>query len=283
MKWGQFELHLISDGSLWLDGGAMFGVVPKVLWEKKSPPDERNRIRLALNCLLIQTAEKNLLIDTGCGFNYTEKEIEIYRIEHKTDLLRELKRFDVPPEKIDFVINTHYHFDHCGGNTRLEGDELVPNFPNATYLVSRKEYEDANNPNERTVATYFPHNWKPLEQKGLLHVVEEDKEIVPGVTLVQTPGHTAGHQSVKVESEGRILFYMADLCPTSAHLSLPWIIAYDLFPLTTLEVRKRIYPQAVDEKWLLFFEHDPKLPLGRLSQENGKYILEPEPWQEAEG
>ncbi len=283
MKWGQFELHLISDGSLWLDGGAMFGVVPKVLWEKKSPPDERNRIRLGLNCLLIQTAEKNLLIDTGCGFNNTEKEIEIYGIEHETDILRELQRIDVPPEKIDFVINTHFHFDHCGGNTRWEGDELVPNFPNATYLVSRKEYEDANHPNERTVATYFPHNWKPLEQRGLLHFVEEDQEIVPGVTLVQTPGHTAGHQSVKVESEGRILFYMADLCPTSAHISLPWIMAYDLFPLTTLEVRKRIYPQAVDEKWLLFLEHDPKLPLGRLSQKNGKYILEAEPWQEAEG
>ncbi len=283
MKWGQFELHLISDGSLWLDGGAMFGVVPKVLWEKKSPPDERNRIRLGLNCLLIQTAEKNLLIDTGCGFNNTEKEIEIYNIEHETDILRELQRIDVPPEKIDFVINNHYHFDHCGGNTRLEGDEFVPTFPNATYLVSRQEYEDANHPNELTVATYFPHNWKPLEQRGLLQFVEEDQEIVPGVTLVQTPGNTAGHQSVKVESEGNILFYMADLCPTAAHISLPWIMAYDLFPLTTLEVRKRIYPQAVDEKWLLFLEHDPKLPLGRLSQENGRYILEAEPWQEAEG
>ena len=281
MKWGQFELHLISDGSVWLDGGAMFGVVPKSLWEKKTSPDEKNRIRLGLNCLLIRAAEKTLLIDTGCGFNYTEKEFEIYRIEHETDILQELEKIDVSPEKVDFVINTHYHFDHCGGNTRREGEELVPSFPNATYLVSRQEYEDANHPNERTVATYMPHNWKPLEERGLLQKVDEDQEIVPGVTLVSTPGHTAGHQSVKVESEGKILFYLADLCPTSAHVALPWIMGFDLFPLTTLEVRKRIYAQAVDEEWLLFFEHDPVSPLGRLSQENGKFTLACEPWGES--
>jgi glyoxylase-like metal-dependent hydrolase (beta-lactamase superfamily II) len=283
MKWGQFELHLISDGNVWLDGGAMFGVVPKSLWEKKTSPDEKNRIRLGLNCLLIRTAEKTLLIDTGCGFNYTEKEFEIYRIEHETDILQELEKIDVSPEKVDFVINTHYHFDHCGGNTRREGEELVPSFPNATYLVSRQEYEDANHPNERTVATYMPHNWKPLEDRGLLQKVDKDQEIVPGVTLVSTPGHTAGHQSVKVESEGKILFYLADLCPTSAHVALPWIMGFDLFPLTTLEVRKRIYAQAVDEEWLLFFEHDPVSPLGRLSQENGKFTLACEPWGESKG
>ena len=260
----------------------MFGVVPKSLWEKKTSPDEKNRIRLGLNCLLIRTAEKTLLIDTGCGFNYTEKEFEIYRIEHETDILQELEKIDVSPEKIDFVINTHYHFDHCGGNTRREGEELVPTFPNATYLVSRQEYEDANHPNERTVATYMPHNWKPLEERGLLQKVDEDQEIVPGVSLVSTPGHTAGHQSVKVESEGKILFYLADLCPTSAHVALPWIMGFDLFPLTTLEVRKRIYAQAVDEEWLLFFEHDPVSPLGRLSQENGKFTLACEPWEESQ-
>ncbi len=282
MKWGQFELHLISDGDIWLDGGAMFGVVPKVLWEKKTSPDERNRIRLGLNCLLIQTAEKNLLIDTGCGFNYSEKELEIYRIEHETDILQELQKIDVSPEKIDFVINTHLHFDHCGGNTRKEGEEHVPNFPNATYLVSGKEHEDANHPNERTVATYLPHNWKPLEERGLLQVVDEDQEVVPGVTLVSTPGHTAGHQSVRIESEGKILFYMADLCPTSAHISLPWIMGFDVLPLTTLEVRKRIYAQAVDQEWLLFFEHDPEYPLGRLSREDGKYALASEPWGESQ-
>ncbi|MFQ5930397.1 MAG: MBL fold metallo-hydrolase [Acidobacteriota bacterium] len=278
MKWGQFELHLISDGNVWLDGGSMFGVVPKVLWERKTTPDEQNRIRLALNCLLIQCGEKNLLIDTGCGFKYTEKEIRIYRIEHETDILRELQRFEVRPEEVDFVINTHYHFDHCGGNTRLEGDKIVPTFPNATYIVRRQEYEDASHPNERTVATYFPHNWKPLEERGLLRIIDQDEEIIPGVTAVHTPGHTAGHQSVKVESQGKTLFYIADLCPTSAHVPLPWIMGYDVFPLTTLEVRKRIYPQAAEEKWLLFFEHDPELPVGYLSKEDDKYTLEPDTW-----
>ena len=279
MKWGQFELHLISDGNVWLDGGSMFGVVPKALWERKTTPDQQNRIRLALNCLLIQSGETNLLIDTGCGFKYTEKEIRIYRIEHETDILRELQRFEVRPEEVDFVINTHYHFDHCGGNTRLEGDQVVPTFPNATYIVRRQEYEDANHPNERTMATYFPHNWKPLEERGLLRIIDDDEEIMPGVILVHTPGHTAGHQSVKVKSEGKTLFYIADLCPTSAHVPLPWIMGYDVFPLTTLEVRKRIYPQAAEEKWLLFFEHDPELPVGYLSKENNKYILEPDIWE----
>ncbi|MDA2934300.1 MBL fold metallo-hydrolase [Acidobacteria bacterium AH-259-D05] len=282
MKWGLFELHLISDGSVWLDGGAMFGVVPKVLWEKKTSPDEKNRIRLGLNCLLIQTDQKNLLIDTGCGFKYTEKERQIYRIEHETNVLRGLEHAGVGPEDIDFVINTHYHFDHCGGNTRCEGEEVVPNFPCASYLISRREYDDANQPNERSAATYFRHNWKPLEERGLLQIFDEELEVVPGVTVVHTPGHTAGHHSVKVESEGKVLFYMADLCPTSAHIGLPWIMGYDLYPLTTLETRKRIYPQAVDGKWLLFFEHDPEFPLGYLSRENGKYVLQREPWRERE-
>ena len=278
MKWGQLQLHLISDGSLWLDGGAMFGIVPKVLWQKKTPPDEQNRIRLAINCLLIQTGEKNVLIDTGCGFKYSEKEIQIYRIEHETSVLKELERISLGPGDIDIVINTHFHFDHCGGNTVREGEEIVPTFPRATDWISRQEYEDANHPNERTAATYFPHNWNPLEERGVLHVFDDEPEVVPGVKLVQTPGHTAGHCSVKIESEGQVMFFIADLCPTSAHVRLPWIMGYDLFPMTTLQVRREIYTQAVEEKWLLFFEHDPECPLGYLVKEEGQYALKPEPW-----
>ena len=278
MNWGQLQLHRISDGNLWLDGGAMFGIVPKALWQKKTPPDEQNRIRLALNCLLIQNGEKNILIDTGCGFKYSEKEIQIYRIEHETNLLKELERVSLGPGDIDIVINTHFHFDHCGGNTVCQGEKIVPTFPRATYWISRQEYEDANHPNERTAATYFPHNWRPLEERGLLHIFDEEPEVVPGVKLIHTPGHTAGHHSVKIESEGQAMFFIADLCPTSAHILLPWIMGYDLFPMTTLQVRRQIYAQAVEEKWLLFFEHDPECQLGYLSKKGGRYVLQPEPW-----
>lgn len=280
MKWGQFELQLVSDGSLWLDGGAMFGVIPKSLWEKKAKPDCHNRIRLGLNCLLVRNGQHNLLIDTGCGFKYTKRQLEIYNIEHETNVLRELERFSIVPEEIDFVVNTHFHFDHCGGNTRIEGEEIVPTFPNATYVVRQQEYEDANSPNERTAATYFQDNWKPLEKAGLLSKVSEDEEIISGVTVVHTPGHTAGHQSVKIESEGKTLFYFADLCPTSAHVSLPWIMSFDLFPMTTLEVRKEIYEQAIQEEWLLFLEHDPEVPTGYLRKEKQKFVLEPDSWEE---
>lgn len=280
MKWGRFDLHLISDGNFWLDGGAMFGVVPRVLWEKKSAPDEKNRIRLALNCLLIQTAGNNVLIDTGCGHKYTEKEMRIYRIEHGTDILRELGERGLSAEQIDLVINTHYHFDHCGGNTLFHNSEAVPTFPNATYVVRRREYEDATHPSERTSATYLSHNWESLEKRGMIRFVDKEEEILPGITLVHTPGHTAGHQSVKIQSEGETLFYLADLCPTSAHIPLPWIMGFDVFPLTTLEVRRRIYRQAIDEEWLLFFEHDPVVTAGYLREEGGKYILVPESWRE---
>ncbi|MEE8349600.1 MAG: MBL fold metallo-hydrolase [Acidobacteriota bacterium] len=279
MKWGQFQLHLISDGTLWLDGGAMFGVVPKNLWQKKTPPDSQNRIRLGLNCLLIQNGEKNILIDTGCGSKYSKKEIQIYRIEHETNLLQELGRVSLEPADIDIVLNTHFHFDHSGGNTCYQGDEVVPTFPRARYWISRREYEDANQPNERTAATYFPHNWRPLEERGLLHLFDDEPEVVPGVKLVHTPGHTAGHYSVKIQSEDQVMFFIADLCPTSAHVPLPWIMGYDLFPVTTLQVRKRIYQQAVEEKWLLFLEHDHDFPLGYLSREEGRYVLQPKPWE----
>lgn len=280
MKWGQFGLHLISDGDYWLDGGAMFGVVPKVLWEKKVRPDEKNRVRLGLNCLLIRTEKNNVLIDTGCGHKYSQKEIQIYRIEHSTDILQELEKLGLSAENIDLVINTHYHFDHCGGNTRSQDGEVVPTFPNASYVVRRREYEDAVQPNERTSATYLSHNWKPVEEKGRLRLIDDDEEILPGITLIHTPGHTAGHQSVKIDSQGKTLFYLADLCPTAAHIPLPWIMGFDVLPLTTMEVRRRIYRQAVEEDWLLFFEHDPVVTTGYLQEQNGKYRLVPESWKE---
>ncbi len=280
MQWGDFLIHRVSDGGLWLDGGAMFGVVPKPLWSKQTTPDERNRIPLGLNCLLIRTPRKNVLIDTGCGHKYSPKEIDIYRIEHPTDVVQQLAGLGLQPEDVDLVINTHLHFDHCGGNTRIDGGRAVPTFPNATYVVRHQELADASRPNERTRATYFEHNWKPLEERGQLQVIGEDCEILPGIRLINTPGHTLGHQSVLIESRGQTLLYIADLCPTTAHLPLPWIMGYDLYPMTTLETRKRIYAQAAQQGWLLFFEHDPRNFAGYLRQEGGNYILQPHHWED---
>ncbi len=281
MKLGRFQLHRISDGELRLDGGAMFGIVPRVLWERKTEPDERNRVRLGLNCLLIRTGNENILVDTGCGNKYSQKELDIYGIVHPTDVVGELRRVGLQPEDLDFVINTHFHFDHCGGNTRWQGDAVVPTFPRATYVVRREEYEAATHINQRTAGSYFSHNWESVENAGKLQILEQDGEIVPGVSVVHTPGHTLGHQSVRVESEGQIVFYLADLCPTSVHVPLPWIMGYDLFPLTTLEIRKRIYRQAIEEEWLLFFEHDPKITSGYLSEKEGRFALEPSDWDDS--
>ncbi len=279
MKFGKFDLQVVSDGNFWLDGGAMFGVVPRVLWEKKTAPDEKNRVRLGLNCLLIRTGSQNVLIDTGCGEKYTEKEIRIYRIEHDVTLVGQLARLGLAPGDIDVVINTHFHFDHCGGNTCHNGDSIVPTFPKAEYIVRQDEYQDASHPNDRSAASYYDHNWRVLRERRMLRLVDRDEEIVPGLRLLHTPGHTRGHQSVLVESEGRSLLFMADLCPTSAHIPLPWIMAYDLYPLTSLEVRKDIYKRAVAGNWLLFFEHDPEQPAGCLQETDGKYLLAPFKWQ----
>ncbi|MEJ2079843.1 MAG: MBL fold metallo-hydrolase [Acidobacteriota bacterium] len=272
LKIGDFEVSLISDGTFALDGGAMFGVVPRVLWEKRMQPDERNRIRLGLNCLLIRTGRENVLIDTGCGFKYTEKQRSIYDISHETSIFAELDRLDLSPEDIHWVINTHLHFDHCGGNTILrDGGTSEPAFPRARYVVQQEEFEEAEHANERNRASYLPENWRPIREAGQLETINGPVEILPGIHLEPTPGHTLGHQSVRIESGNQTLFYIADLCPTTAHVPLAWVMGYDLFPLTTMETRRRIYRRAIGEDWLIFFEHDAESPLGRLELQDGKF------------
>ena len=258
----------------------MFGIVPRVLWKQRMPPDKRNRVHLGLNCLLIRTGHEILLVDTGCGRKYSAKERDIYGIGRESDIVSGLASLGLGPGDVDLVINTHLHFDHCGGNTRWEGDEAVPTFPNATYIVAMQDYATGIDRNERTAASYRPENWVPLEERGQLQVLEGEKEIVSGVSLVHTPGHTPGHHSVKVQAGDKTVFYLADLCPTIAHVPLPWIMGYDLLPLTTLETRKRIYPQAVEEAWLLFFEHDPQVVAGYMKQKDDKFVLEPAEWKD---
>ncbi len=271
MTWGDLEVHVLSAGAMRLDGGAMFGVVPRVMWEKVAPPDDKNRIRLGLNCLLVRSEAGSLLIDTGCGNKLSEREVSIYQLEQQPGLEAELAGHGLNPEQIDVVVNTHLHFDHAGGNTRRVGDTLKPAFPRAKYVVQRRELADAEAANERTRASYFPENWRPLAESGQLQLLDGPAEVLPGVFCEPTPGHTAGHQSVRLESAGKTLFYIADLCPTLAHVPLPWIMGYDLYPLTTLETRRSVYRRAVAGNWLICFEHDPDHPWGRIAEVDGKY------------
>lgn len=276
MKLGKFEIYPTTDGSLRLDGGAMFGIVPRVLWGKVCPPDEKNRIYMALNCPLIKTSKYNILIDTGTGPKCSEKIRQMYGIENNPSLRKSLSNYGVSIEDINIVINSHLHLDHCGGDTTFDdAGRIAPTFPNAKYFIHKDEWEDALNINERTKGSYIQEDFLPLWDSGNLELVEGDEiEIVKGVSMVRTGGHTQSHCCIKIRSEGRTAFYLADLIPTVAHLPYPYIMGYDLFPLDTLKQKKRILPQAFEEHWLLMFEHDPKTYMGYLKKKDDKFFIE---------
>ncbi|MBA3644919.1 MAG: MBL fold metallo-hydrolase [Gemmatimonadaceae bacterium] len=275
---GDLTVHAIQAGGQKLDGGAMFGVVPKPLWEKRIAADERNRIQLGMRCLLIEHPEGLVLIDTGAGNKESAKFHDIYGLENEgadkgTALDDGLKQLNIAPKDIPVVINTHLHFDHAGGNTRLgETGEVEISFPNATYYVRAGEYDYAMNPNERTAASYFERNYVPLKKSGQLQLVSSDREIVAGIRVMHTPGHTPHHQSILIESAGERALYLGDLCPTSSHLALPWIMGYDVEPLVTLETKRRILAQAENENWCLIFEHDATTPWSRIRHDGKSYV-----------
>jgi glyoxylase-like metal-dependent hydrolase (beta-lactamase superfamily II) len=269
VKLGDLEFHVISAGRVLLDGGAMFGVIPRPLWEKKMAPDARNRITLSMNCLLIKTAGKRILVETGAGDKMNAKLSDIYGLEGPF-LIDGLRNHDLRPEDIDIVVNTHLHFDHCGGNTRVERDKVVPTFPNAHYIVQRGEFEHAENPNERDQASYFRENYAPLKAAGIFTLLESDTVIAPGVELLRVPGHTANMQCVKLTGAGKTAFSFADLVPTTAHLALPWIMGYDLYPMTTLENKKRWIPEVLRQGWLALFTHDVRVQAAYLRERSGE-------------
>jgi glyoxylase-like metal-dependent hydrolase (beta-lactamase superfamily II) len=268
---GRFRVHAIQAGGQKLDGGAMFGVVPKPLWERRIPADERNRIQLGMRCLLIEHDIGLVLIDNGVGNKESAKFRDIYGVENEgttspgaTRLEDGLAALGHSTADIALVIDTHLHFDHAGGNTRQVGDRIELTFPRARYVVQKGEYEYATHTNERTAGSYFPHNFVPVAEAGRYDFVDGEKEIIRGVTLVPTPGHTPHHQGVLIDGGGDRAFFLADLAPTAAHLPLPWIMGYDVEPLRTLESRRAIYQRATAENWLMVFEHDATTPWGRL-------------------
>ncbi|MBE7446681.1 MAG: MBL fold metallo-hydrolase [Planctomycetia bacterium] len=276
MRLGKFEIYPVADSDIYLDGGAVFGVVPRVMWEKIYPPDDRNRIQIALHCPLIVTKKYNILVDTGLGTKHSEKFCHIYGIEKKSNLLKSLYRFGYEPQDIDLVINTHLHFDHAGGNTTLnEKSEIVQTFPKARYFVQKGEMEAATNSNERTRASYRTEDFLPLDNSQSLILVNEDiVEVDKGISLIKIGGHTRHHQCVKIESEGHVAFFLGDLVPTVAHVHYPYISGYDLFPLETLENKKKVLRQAFEEHWLLIFQHDPKVRMGYLKKVDGRFEVE---------
>jgi glyoxylase-like metal-dependent hydrolase (beta-lactamase superfamily II) len=276
MKLGAFEIYPLSDGSFRLDGGAMFGVVPKALWQRCCAADELNRIPLSLTCLLIRAHGKNILVDTGLGSKEDPRFKEMFAVDRAISLELSLKRLGLSRDDIDLVINTHLHFDHAGGNTMDNGSgTLVPAFPKARYVVQRGEYDDAVQANERTRASYRRDNFLPITEADRWDLLDGDTELLPGITAMVTQGHTRYHQGIKIESEGRTAFYLGDLIPTVCHLPLPYIMGYDLSPLQTLETKRWVLDRAFEEKWLLLFEHDPIVQAGRVRQDtDGKYVLD---------
>ena len=264
MEFGLMNIFPVSDGSFRLDGGAMFGGVPRAIWEKTNPPDEKNRVTLGLNPLLIQSEGKNILVDTGIGDKGGKKFNSLYGVEKNRTLTGSLVELGLKPDDIDIVICTHLHFDHAGGNTVREKRELRPAFPNARYIVQRGEWEAATNPNERTRASYRPEDFLPLMDAGVLELIEGDGEIAKGVAVFRTSGHSRDIQLVSIRSEGRTAVFLGDIIPTTTHLKLPYIMGYDLFPLDTLKAKKEILTQAAHDRWLLIFEHDPVATMGYI-------------------
>jgi len=275
MHFGDIEVRFLDGGSFGLDGGAMFGVVPKALWEKQSPADEKNRVRLRANSLLVRAHRKNILIETGNGTKWDAKWRAIYTVQAGDPLIESLARAGVTPEEIDLVINTHLHFDHCGGNTRIAQDRVVPTFPRARYIVQRAELGHAMSPSERDRASYFPENFAPISETSLWDFVEGGQEILPGISVALIPGHNASIQSVTIFGGGKSLAFVADLFPTRHHIPLPWIMAYDLYPLQTLETKRHWLSRFTALGTIVVFGHDPDFAAARLEERHDKIEFDP--------
>jgi glyoxylase-like metal-dependent hydrolase (beta-lactamase superfamily II) len=277
MNINDYEIIPIETGRFALDGGAMFGVVPKNLWQKSNPADEQNRIELALRCLLLKGKEKNILIDTGIGEKLDEKSEKIYKVDHtQTTLEKTLANVGLKNEDITDVIISHLHFDHAGGTTKNTNEEIQLTFPNALHYVQREQWDWANSPAEKDKASFLKNNITLMKQQDKLNILNGPGKISDGVEVMVMYGHTPGMQLIKVSDESNTLLYCADLFPTASHIPIPWIMAYDNNPLVTIEEKKRLLLKIVEENWILFFEHDPYRAAGTVHQTDKGYSLKKE-------
>ena len=276
-KLQNLEYHIVSDGLAWVDGGSTFGMVPRTIWAELFSPDGQNRIPFGLNCLLLRSEGKTILVDTGYGTKLDEKARRRAGLDRPTgDLIEALSRLGVKVEEIDLVINTHLHADHCGGNTRRQGEGLKPTFPNAQYLVQRLEWADAIAPNERTRATYLPENYRPLEESSQLKLINGNTRVTSEVRTAVTRGHTRAHQVVILESGGETVLFIADMASLHYHLErLAWVPAYDLEPMESIETKRYWQQWAVERDALIIFQHDTQMPFGRLRVDGVNFKVEP--------
>jgi glyoxylase-like metal-dependent hydrolase (beta-lactamase superfamily II) len=265
----------VSDGFLGLDGGAMFGIVPKPLWERRMAADARNRVRLGMRPLVVRTGQHTVLIDAGIGDKMSAKEQDIYAIDRTASLETSLASAGIATTDIDVVIATHLHFDHVGGLTRREGDRLVPTFPGARHVIRQGEWEDATHPHERNRGSYIADNFVPLADAGIVDFKTRDEEIVPGLTMLRTGGHTQHHTIIKIESGGRTAVFTADLLPTTSHLEPAWVTGYDLYPVDSLMYKKAFVREAIAREYVIFFEHDPAIVAGIIRQDGNRLKVEP--------
>jgi glyoxylase-like metal-dependent hydrolase (beta-lactamase superfamily II) len=281
MRLGDLEVTPLLDGYFRLDGGAMFGVVPKTLWEKRAPADARNRITMAMRPLLVRPSASSgqagpvMIIDAGCGDKMEAKFADIYGFDRRENLDVTLGRAGLTADDIEIVLASHLHFDHAGGFTKKDGSgAVVPRFPRARYVANRGEFEDATHPHERNRASYFDENYVPLKDAGVLTLMDGDGEVMPGVRVRRTGGHTRCHDIVYIESGGKTAVFAADLIPTRAHVDLPWIMGYDLYPMETLEFKRAFLREAVEREYIIFFEHDPVIAAGVIREKDRRLFVE---------
>ncbi len=267
---GDFELSVFSDGTYPLDGGAFFGVIPKVMWSRKMQSDEKNCVTSGLNSLLVRTGRETVLIETGIGNKLPERMIKFYGQPAK--LLENLQAGGVSPEEIDIVINSHLHFDHCGWNTVRKDGKIVPTFPRAKYYAPEGEWQYARKPSERDAISYISENYDPLVESGQMTLLKDGQEIVPGISVRTFLGHTEHMQAIVVSSKGKTACYISDLIPTTAHIDLSWGMSFDLYPLQTIASKKRYYQESIAGNWLTVFTHDPRVPWAYLEREAGKMM-----------